>query len=218
MTNNSALLRLITLMSPSFPVGGFSYSHGLEQAVADGMVRDFAGLENWLGSLIAHGSAWNDAVLFAESFRREGAELSDLIELGEALAGSKERYLEAHAQGAAFILAAKAGGYAMPEHLPAKASYAIAAGSIAAAQSIALVDGLAAFIHAFVSNQVQVAIRLSLFGQAEGVRMVALLEPLIIQTASRAALSSLDDLGGSTMMAEIAAMRHETLYSRIFRT
>jgi urease accessory protein len=218
MTNNSALLRLMTLMSPSFPVGGFSYSLGLEQAVADGLVTDFAGLENWLTSLIEHGSAWNDAVLFAASFRRDEAQLVDLVELGEALAGSKERYLEAHAQGAAFILAAKAGGYAMPEHLPAKASYAIAAGSIAAAQSIALVDGLAAFIHAFVSNQVQVAIRLSLFGQAEGVRMVALLEPLIIQTASRAALSSLDDLGGSTMMAEIAAMRHETLYSRIFRT
>ncbi len=216
--SQTALLRLMTLMSPSFPVGGFSYSHGLEQAAADGLVTDFAGLENWLTSLIEHGSAWNDAVLFAESFRRSGAELLDLIELGEALAGSKERYLESQAQGAAFILAAKAGGYAMPEHLPAKASYAIAAGSLAAAQGIALVDGLAAFIHAFNSNQVQVAIRLSIFGQGEGVRLVAALEPLIIDTASRAALSSLDDLGGSTMMAEIAAMRHETLYSRIFRT
>ena len=216
--SQTALLRLMTLMSPSFPVGGFSYSHGLEQAAADGLVTDFAGLENWLSSLIAHGSAWNDAVLFAESFRRSDAELTDLIELGEALAGSKERHLEAHAQGAAFILAAKAGGYALPGHQPAKASYAIAAGSIAAAQGVALVDGLAAFIHAFASNQVQVAIRLSLFGQAQGVAMVAALEPLIIETASRAALSSLDDLGGSTMMAEIAAMRHETLYSRIFRT
>ena len=218
MSHNSALLRLMTLMSPSFPVGGFSYSHGLELAVADGMVTDFAGVQSWLASLIAHGSAWNDAVLFAEGFRLGGAELVDLVELGEALAGSKERHLETQAQGAAFILAAKAGGYAMPDHLPAKASYAIAAGSIAAAQGISLVDGLAAFIHAFASNQVQVAIRLSLFGQAQGVRMVAALEPLIIETASRAALSSLDDLGGSTMMAEIAAMRHETLYSRIFRT
>ena len=218
MSHNSALLRLMTLMSPSFPVGGFSYSHGLELAVADGMVTDFAGVQSWLTSLIAHGSAWNDAVLLAESFRLGGAELVDLVELGEALAGSKERHLETQAQGAAFILAAKAGGYAMPDHLPAKASYAIAAGSIAAAQGISLVDGLAAFIHAFASNQVQVAIRLSLFGQAQGVRMVAALEPLIIETASRAALSSLDDLGGSTMMAEIAAMRHETLYSRIFRT
>lgn len=218
MTNNSALLRLMTLMSPSFPVGGFSYSHGLEQAVADGMVTDFAGLESWLSSLIVHGSAWNDAVLYAESFRRGGADLANLVELGEALAGSKERYLEAQAQGAAFILAAKAGGYTLPERLPAKASYAIAAGSIAARQGIELVDGLAAFIHAFASNQVQVAIRLSIFGQAQGVAMVAALEPVIIETARRAALSSLDDLGGSTMMAEIAAMRHETLYSRIFRT
>jgi len=216
--SQTALLRLMTLMSPSFPVGGFSYSHGLEQAVANGLVTDFAGLQSWLASLIEHGSAWNDAVLFAESFWRGDAVINDLIELGEALAGSKERYLETHAQGAAFILAAKAGGYAMPEHLPAKASYAIAAGSIAAAQGIALVDGLAAFIHAFASNQVQVAIRLSLFGQAQGVAMVAALEPLIVETARRTALSSLDDLGGSTMMAEISAMRHETLYSRIFRT
>lgn len=216
--SQTALLRLMTLMSPSFPVGGFSYSHGLEQAGADGLVTDFVTLQSWLVSLIERGTIWNDAVLFAESFRRGSAELVDLIELGEALAGSKERFLESQAQGAAFVLAAKAGGYTMPEHLPAKALYAIAAGSLAAAQGIAMVDGLAAFIHAFASNQVQVAIRLSLFGQAEGVRMVAALEPLIIATAGRAALSSLDDLGGSTMMAEVAAMRHETLYSRIFRT
>ncbi len=215
---SAALLRLITLMSPSFPVGGFSYSHGLEQAVADGPVTDFITLQDWLGSLIEHGSAWNDAVLFAESFRRGEGDLADLGELGEALAGSKERHLESQAQGAAFILAAKAGCYAMPESMPAKASYAIAAGCIAASQGIELADGLAAFIHAFASNQVQVAIRLSLFGQAEGVRMVAALEPLIIKTAHRAALSALDDLGGSTMLAEIAAMRHEALYSRIFRT
>ena len=218
MLSSSALLRLITLMSPSFPVGGFSYSHGLEQAVADGLVNDFAKLENWLASLISHGTAWNDAVLFAASFRRGDADLTDLIELGEAIAGSKERHLEAHAQGAAFILAAKAGGYTRADTLPDRASYAIAAGAIAAGQGIDLADGLAAFIHGFASNQVQVAIRLSLFGQADGVRMIAALESLIIETASRAARSSLDDLGGSTIMAEIAAMRHEALYSRIFRS
>ena len=214
---SAALLRLMTLMSPSFPVGGFSYSHGLEQAVADGLVADFTTLENWLSSLVAHGSLWNDAVLFAESFRRND-DLSDVIELGEALAGSKERYLESQAQGAAFIAAAKAGGYATAQSLPAKAPYSVAAGRIAAEQGIELADGLAAFIHAFAGNQVQAAIRLSLFGQAEGVRMVAALEPLILATANRAAHSSLDDLGGSTIVAEIASMRHEALYSRIFRT
>ncbi|WP_430702222.1 urease accessory protein UreF, partial [Mesorhizobium captivum] len=65
-----ALLRLMAWLSPSFPVGGFSYSHGLERAVHDGLVADRETLAEWLETLVEMGSGWNDAVLFAESWRR----------------------------------------------------------------------------------------------------------------------------------------------------
>ena len=104
----TGLLRLMTWLSPAFPVGGFSYSHGLERAVEDGLVTDRESLADWLGALVEFGSGWNDAVLFAEAWRRasDGADFGDLAELAEALAGSLERHRETTLQGAAFLAAA----------------------------------------------------------------------------------------------------------------
>jgi urease accessory protein len=104
----TALLRLMNWLSPAFPVGGFAYSHGLERAVHDGLVSDRAELQAWLAALLEIGSGWNDAVLFAEAWRRarDGGDLVDLAELAEALAGSGERHAETMLQGAAFLAAA----------------------------------------------------------------------------------------------------------------
>ena len=217
---SSKLLRLMLLLSPSFPVGGFAYSHGLEQAAADGQVPDAAALREWLSGLLGCGSQWNDAVLLAEAHRRASARqgLVEVAELAEALAGSKERHLEQQKLGNAFISAVKAGGLAMPEGLGERAAYAVAVGAAAAAQCIDAESAAAAFLHSFASNQIQCAIRLGILGQAGGVRLLTELEAVILETALKAAASTLDDLGSNTIAAEIASMRHETLYSRIFRT
>ena len=216
----SQLLRLMLLLSPSFPVGGFAYSHGLEQAAAEGQVRDAAALQEWLLSLIGQGSPWNDAVLLAESHRRAGAglALAGIPELAEALAGSKERHLEQQNLGQAFISAVKAGGLAIPDALSEGAAYPVAVGAAAACQGLAAADTISAYLHSFAGNQIQCAIRLGILGQAGGVRLLAALEPDIAEAAQRAAASTLDDLGSNTIAAEIASMRHESLYSRIFRT
>ncbi len=213
-------LRIMTLLSPSFPVGAFSYSHGLEQAVTDGLVNDQIELGGWIAALLKHGAGWNDAVLLAESHRRarNGEELREVIELAEALAGSKERHLEQQSQGAAFISAALAGGMDAPESLGDEAAYAVAAGAIAALQEIDLECVLAGYLHAFASNQIQGAIRLGVLGQAGGVAALTGLEPLITDIARRAADTTLDDLGSCAIIADIMSMRHENLYSRIFRT
>jgi urease accessory protein len=218
--SQTALLRLILLLSPSFPVGGFAYSHGLEQAAADGQVRDAEALREWLSGLISQGSQWNDAIILAEAHRRAsaGEALGDLLELAEALAGSKERHLEQQNLGGAFISAVTAGGLAMPESLCERASYPAAVGASAAVQGIDAVNALTAFLHAFASNQIQCAIRLGILGQAGGVKLLAALEAEIADTALRAVSSTLDDLGTNTFAAEIESMKHETLHSRIFRT
>ncbi|TIT40007.1 MAG: urease accessory protein UreF, partial [Mesorhizobium sp.] len=108
--SNIALLRLMAWLSPSFPVGGFSYSHGLERAVHDGLVADSKDLAAWLETLVEMGSGWNDAVLFAESWRRarQAGDLDEIAALAEALAGSRERHTETMLQGAAFLKAASA--------------------------------------------------------------------------------------------------------------
>jgi urease accessory protein len=216
----SQLLRLMLLLSPSFPVGGFAYSHGLEQAASDGQVIDAKTLQDWLQSLLAHGSQQNDAVLLAEAHRRAaaGQELGDVTELAEALAGSRERQLEQQNLGQAFIGAVKAGGMAAPVGLGEKAAYPVAVGAVAAVQGLDALSALTGYLHAFVSNQIQCAIRLGILGQAGGVRLLAGFEPAIMDAAAKASASTLADLGSNTIAAEIASMRHEALYSRIFRT
>jgi urease accessory protein len=218
--SQTALLRLMTLLSPSFPVGGFAYSHGLEQAAAEALVTNAGELRDWLAQLLRSGSAWNDAVLLAEAHRSAGMPdaLGAVAELTEALAGSSERYMESQNLGAAFIAAVKSGGLAVPETLSGVAAYPVAVGAAAAAQGLTAIDALSAYLHAFTSNQIQCAIRLGILGQNGGVGVLTGLEPLIAETAARASASTLDDLGSNTIISEISAMRHEALHSRIFRT
>lgn len=215
----AALLRLMAWLSPAFPVGSFSYSHGLERAAHDGLLRDAADLEDWLGQLLAFGSARNDAILFAEAWRRAraGADFADLADLGEALAGSEERHRETTLQGAGFARALAASGD-LTSDLPANCPYCVAVGAAAGAAGVALDQALAAFLQAVVSNLLQAGIRLGLSGQEGAVAALARLEPAVLAAANEAARSTPDDLGSAAILSEIAAMRHETQYSRLFRS
>lgn len=218
--SQAALLRLMAWLSPAFPVGSFAYSHGLERAVHDGLVSDRALLRDWIGLLLQKGSAWNDALLAAESHRRagKGEGLAEIAELAEALAGSKERHMETMLQGAAFLEAARQWPGTETLALPAACPYCVAFGAVAGVHGIDAQAALSAFLQAFASNQVQAAIRLSVIGQQDGVGIVAELEPVISTVASRAVSGSLDELGSATIMADTMAMRHETQYSRLFRS
>lgn len=202
------LLRLLTWLSPAFPVGAFAYSHGVERAIHDNTIRDRATLVAWLSDLLAQGSGWNDAVLCAASWRGE-----DVAELAEAMAGSRERHTETTLQGEAFVQAAEPWtGEGSP------APYPVAVGRATRNQSVALDAVLTAYLHAFSSNLVQAAVRLVPLGQRDGVAALAALEPVILDTAARASQSTLDELGAATILSDMAAMRHETQYSRVFRS
>ena len=217
----AVLVRLQSLMSPAFPVGSFSYSHGLETAVEAGRVGDAESLREWLAALVGFGSGWNDAVLLAETWRRVRADgdVIGLAELAVALAGSLERHTETTLQGAAFIAAAKS-GWPGPvlDGLPDPCPYPVAVGAVAGVHGLPLDAALAAYLQAFAANLAQAAIRLGVVGQTGAVAVIAGLEPTIVDTAARADRSDLDDLGSATVLSDIMAMRHETKYSRLFRS
>lgn len=215
----AALVRLVTMLSPAFPVGAFAYSGGLEQAAHDGQVTDRWTLADWLHDVLESGVLWNDAVLVAESWRRAaaGGDLGEVNELALALAGSAGRLLETTAQGRAFAEAARV--WTDPPAIDGDGiAYPVAIGRVAALCGIALAAVLPAHLNAAISNLVQAAIRLGVVGQAGGLAVIAGLEPLIVAVAERAGRAGLDDLGGSALAAEIAAMKHETLAFRMFRT
>ncbi|MET0274509.1 MAG: urease accessory protein UreF [Phenylobacterium sp.] len=207
-TTEGQLLRLMTWLSPAFPVGAFGYSHGLEQAIREGVVTDAEALSGWISGLLQHGGGWTDAVLFKAAWAGE-----DVAELAEALAPSLERRRETLAQGQAFLAAARAWG---PTPLAGAIAYPVAVGACAA--DLPLEAALTAWLHAFAANLVSVAVRAIPIGQTDGVAVIAGLEPIILQTAARAAASTLDDLGSCAILSDIAAMRHETLDGRLFVT
>ncbi|CAN7571900.1 urease accessory protein UreF [Phenylobacterium sp. LjRoot225] len=96
------------------------------------------------------------------------------------------------------------------------APYPVAAGAACSAADIPLASALTAWLHGFAANLVSVAVRAIPIGQSEAVRVLAALEPALLDAAERAAIADRDDLGGCAFLSDIAAMRHETLQPRLF--
>jgi urease accessory protein len=210
----------MTWLSPAFPVGAFSYSGGLEQAVSGGDVDDASALRDWLSSLLSHGNLWNDAVLFTEAHRSidDPCRLAAVAALAEALSGSAERHRETMLQGEAFLAAASSWPHPVLDALGPATAYPVAVGAVSGSHGIACNAALAAYLHAVVSNLVSVAIRCGVIGQRDGVATLAGLEAMIVVLAAAASTSTLDDLGTATIRADIASLRHETLATRLFRS
>lgn len=223
--NISGLYRLMAWLSPSYPVGAFAYSHGIEWAVEDGRVRDEAALAQWIESIVRHGAGWSDAVLFTQVFACAGdvARIAELNDFAVALAPSRERHLETTAQGAAFIKAtADAWPWpdiaALKEAIGAVVAYPVAVAACAQAHGIAREQALHAYLHGFAANLVSAGVRLIPLGQSAGQRVLAGLEGAITETADAASCADMDDVGGIAVLSDIAAMQHETQYTRLFRS
>ncbi|MEP3431653.1 MAG: urease accessory protein UreF [Roseibium sp.] len=236
--SQSALYRLLTFLSPAFPIGAFTYSHGLEQVIEDGAVTSAADLQAWLQDILQFGAGRSDSVLLKESWRSAKAgsqeQIVELVELGLALQPSKERHLETSAQGTAFMDAVKASW--APDNIspageifaqltdlncqdaPKYWPYPVALGLVTAMHDIPEEAALSSFLHAFAANLISVAVRAVPLGQNHGQKVLAELEPVIFSVTREALEASLDDLGTSTFLADIASMAHETQYSRLFRS
>jgi len=219
--------RLIIWLSPSFPVGAFAYSHGLELAAERGWVRDRDALSAWLADLVRNGSLRNDMVFLSAAWRAVAASddvaLKSVNELALALQPSAERRLETVTQGNAFLATLVAawpvGRLAtVTNTLRSDVAYPVAVGAGAAAHGIAIGGVLYAFGIAFVANLVSAAIRLSIVGQTDAQRVIASLMPAVAEAARMAELATLDDIGSATLRSDLASLAHETQYSRLFRS
>jgi urease accessory protein len=223
----AALYRLLTWLSPSFPVGAFSYSSGIEWAVEAGDIVDAASLRDWLGAMLTDGPGFCDGVFLAHAHRaassRDDAALRDIAELAAAFVPSRERQLETSAQGRAFIEIAHGawncdGLDRMISHCNGTIVYPVAVGLVSAVHAIPLAPTLHGLLHALTSNWISAGARLIPLGQTDSQRVLALLEPVVAATARRALTATLDDLGSATFRADLASMRHEAQYTRLFRS
>jgi urease accessory protein len=220
MGTEAALQRLLQWFSPGYPVGAFSFSHGLEWAVEAGLVRDRSSLEGWLTDVLRHGAGWSDAVLLTHAFAAAGdsGRLAEIAALADALPATSELHLETIMQGDAFTRVTEAVWPGLESRLPPDPAYPVAVGVAAARHGLPLPATLAAFLHALAANLVSAGVRLIPLGQTDGQKALAALGPVVEEVSAAARVTSLDDLGTATAMVDWCSMRHEQQYTRLFRS
>lgn len=225
-----SLLRLQSWLSPLFPTGAYSYSHGLEWAVEAQYVYDLASLIEWLRADIAHGSIRNEAIFFSVAWRAatqgERAQLLQLAEVASAFRGTAEFALESAQQAAAALAVLRRAwpdplldwmANALREH-QLSASVSVVLGARSATEAIPLGLALPAFLQSYVGNLVTAAVRLIPLGQTAGQLAVAGLEEAVLSASARAESGTLEELGSAAFMVDLASMAHETQYTRLFRS
>ena len=227
-TSEAGLYRLMTWLSPAYPVGGFSYSHGLEYAVEETLVHERETLVQWLTTAIEVGVGRIGGALLAEAWRaatrQDAGRLEDVAELAAAWRCTGETALESEAQGAAFLSVTRMAwphpllDPLVPERRGGPIALSIAVGAACGCHDIGLLPALVAYLHSFASNLVSASVRLSPLGQSDGQLAMAALEPIISRSASVCADISLDEVGTAAPMLDWCSMRHELQYTRLFRS
>lgn len=223
-----AMYRLLAWCSPSYPTGAFSYSHGLEWAVEAGSVRRVGDAVDYISAVLERGGAWIDAVLFAHAYRAavagDDARVDEISELAAAFRASSETALESRQQGAAFLSVtrrawphARLDDYAERQREQPTA-HAVVVALSCAAHGVPLQPALHAYLHSVAANLVSAALRLVPLGQTDGQIAIARLGPVVEAVTTRALQTSLDDLGSAAPALEFCSLRHETQYTRLFRS
>ena len=209
------MLTLTQWFSPAFPIGAFSFSHGLESLVESGEIRSAEDVEDWLNSVLNYGAGRNDVILMGASFRASSTEeIKEVDALARALSPSKERLLETEVQGEAFIRTInEVWGSDLPP-----LCYPVAIGASARTCGMPLHETACMYLHALTSSLVSAAIRIVPLGQTEGQSIVRTLAPLCDQLGSTYIDESLEAIGSSSFIGDIASMTHEDQYSRMFRS
>ena len=223
-------LRLQAWLSPAFPTGSYSYSHGLEWAVEAGSVYDRASLVDWLAADLRYGSGRNEGIFFREAWssamRGDRVMLLEIAELAAAFRGTSEFALESVQQAASCrstlnqvwpdLLLDEIAESLWNRRIPL--SLALVLGIRCAKQDIPMVLALPAFLQSYVANLVTAAVRLIPLGQTDGQAAIASLEDTVLATSAEAATATIHELGSTAFMVDLASMAHETQYTRLFRS
>lgn len=224
----AAFGRLLAWLSPAYPIGAFSYSHGLEMAVEEGAVTNRAELVEYAAAALRHGAGAVDAGLLALAWRAaqagRDAALDDITDLAAAWRGSAELALEATQPGGAFALVTNAAWpeprlHAYTARHAGRLTHAVALGAAAAFHDIPLRTACFGWLSAFAANLVSAGVRLVPLGQTDGqIATAALLPHVEAATDTALALRDADEIGAAALAIDLFSMRHETQYTRLFRS
>ncbi|MGG6238713.1 urease accessory protein UreF [Nodosilinea sp. AN01ver1] len=234
-TSAQALLRLLQLTSPALPVGAYSYSEGLETLVEQDTVTTAAALTRWLEQELAYGLVAIDAAAVGLVYqaatqaawgRQEGlptaAPFALLNHQLSALRDSEESRQQSWAMGRALVrMATHLHPHLKPWFNAAgnPCNFAIAFALLATHWHIDPQQAVLGYLHSWAANLITSAVKLIPLGQTVGQQILLELYPALEAACDRAlATQSLDELYLSSWGTSLAAMQHETLYTRLFRS
>ena len=223
-------MRLQSWFSPAFPIGAYSYSHGIEWAVEAGDIHDCGMLIDWLATDLRYGSGRNEAILFAQTWRcvqrDDDARLCEIAELAAALRGTAEFALESSQQGAACLATLRRVWpddaldtlAAMLRERGIRPSLPVVLAARAARERIPVEVALSCFLQSYSANLVTAGVRLVPLGQTDGQRAIAALEPVVLGATAEALQAEIDDVGSCAFRVDLASTAHEIQYTRLFRS
>ena len=230
---DAALLRLVWLASPALPVGGFSYSEGLEAAVEAGLVRDEQSAGDWLVDQLHLGLARSDLAVVAavaadplraealDAWVRQTRETSELRLQAEQMGRSMLEWRKSVGWGDAGTPAMRErAGVRSAHHQPTETAhtYPVAFGLAASVTGASPRQVALAFAFGWSENMTQSAIKSVPLGQGSGQRMLARLAADIPAAVDAACALQDDERQAFTPMLAILSAQHETQYSRLFRS
>jgi len=224
--SDGQLYRVLTWFSPGFPIGAFSYSHGLETAAASGGVHDRETLQRWIAAILTYGAGRMDADTLRDAHRAATAQnleaLTAANRRGLAYRATSEMALETAAQGEAFLATCRAAWPDLFLDRWAEAGegvcYPAAIGVATARAGVPLGCVLTAYLQALAANLVSAGLRLGIIGQTDGQRILAALEPVVGAAVMSALTRNPSVFGGAAIAVDLASMAHETQYTRLFRS
>jgi urease accessory protein len=205
-TTTSIDPRLLQLASPTLPVGAYSYSGGLEAAIEAGLVTDAASAQRWIGDVLKHSVARMEAPMLLKMMEQPDAQWNEMF-----LASRETAELRAETVQMGYSLnrlLPELGVEACPFEEP---SFPAAYAHAARAWEIAPRQALVAYLWAWLENQVMAAVKAVPLGQTDGQKM-------LLQLGARLHEASEEEPGNFAPGLAILSSRHETQYSRLFRS
>lgn len=228
MTDATALLRLMWLASPALPVGGFSYSEGLEAAVDGGFVTNEVQAGDWLLGQLQLSQARADLAVAAEAFgawqRQDLARVLALNDWIHVTRETTELRLQAEQMGRSLVEWIRHGDQAADPRIAALASFKpapmwpVAFALAAALTGASARDAMLAFAFGWAENMVQATMKAVPLGQVAAQRILARLIAAIPDTVAHAATLAEPERQAFTPMLAILSSQHESQYSRLFRS
>lgn len=237
MTDSSFIYRLLTWFSPSYPIGSFHFSHGIEYAVEWNLIKDAKSLEEWISGIIQFGSGRMDLMMFKLSYDLFTApnvradpnrikKLNRLITISNALKLSPELWQESTKQGDAALKALLKSHPSDNLHflnlqLKKTDKYPVVPivfGAACADHRIPLKWALTAYLHSFIFNLITAGVKLIPLGQTAGQNIAASLESVIHKCVNASAKSKINDISGASPMVEWTSVKHENQYTRLFQS